>query len=103
MAFSNRASICREVYECSCPELDELIKQAKGYGALGSRLTGAGWGGCTVSLIKQDQAESFIKNLKGSYYTQCVKDGKVSAEDLGTVVFDSRPSSGGAVFKASVV
>ena len=79
------------------------MKQAKGYGALGSRLTGAGWGGCTVSLIKQDDAADFIQKLKGSYYAQCIKDGKVAAEELDTVIFDSRPSSGGAIFRPSVV
>ena len=91
--------LCRELYECSCPELDELIKQAKQFGALGSRLTGAGWGGCTVSLIKQDQAADFIEKLKKAYYAQCIRDSKVTAEELHTVIFDSRPSSGGAVIR----
>jgi N-acetylgalactosamine kinase len=90
---------CRDLYDCSCPELDEVIRQAKEYGALGSRLTGAGWGGCTVSLIKQDQAAEFIGKLKDNYFAQCVKDGKVTADGLDDVVFDSRPSSGGAVLR----
>lgn len=78
-----------------------MIKQAKDNGALGSRLTGAGWGGCTVSLIKQDQADSFIQKLKDNYFAQCIKDGKVSKDKLSDVVFDSRPSSGGAILKLS--
>lgn len=90
---------CRDLYECSCSELDEVISQAKKYGALGSRLTGAGWGGCTVSLIHRDKAEGLIKHLKDVYFSKCVKDGKVKSEELDTVVFDSRPSSGGAVLK----
>jgi len=76
-----------------------VIRQAKEYGALGSRLTGAGWGGCTVSMIRQDQAAEFIGKLKDNYFAQCVKDGKVDANGLDDVVFDSRPSSGGAVLK----
>lgn len=76
-----------------------MIRQAKEYGALGSRLTGAGWGGCTVSIIRQDQAAEFIRKLKNNYYAQCVKDGKVAADDLDDVVFDSRPCSGGAILK----
>lgn len=76
-----------------------MIGQAKKFGALGSRLTGAGWGGCTVSLCHRDQAPGLIQHLKDTYFSQCVKDGKVKSEELNTVVFDSRPSSGGAILK----
>ena len=76
-----------------------MIGRANSLGALGCRLTGAGWGGCTVSLIRREQAPSFIQALKDGYFARCITDGKVSPEELDSVVFDSRPSSGGAVLK----
>ncbi|VDK45476.1 unnamed protein product [Cylicostephanus goldi] len=42
---------CSKDYECSCKEMDELINHCRTAGAIGARLTGAGWGGCAVALI----------------------------------------------------
>lgn len=61
---------CRDVYQCSCEELDQLTSLALKNGALGSRLTGAGWGGCTVSLVENHKVRQFMEDMKGSYYAQ---------------------------------
>ena len=58
----------RDDYEVSCPELDFLVEQALQFqGVLGSRMTGAGFGGCTVTLIVENQIERFIEELGKKY------------------------------------
>jgi galactokinase len=42
---------CRRLYQCSAPELDTVVAAAKRAGALGARLTGAGWGGAVIVLL----------------------------------------------------
>jgi galactokinase len=44
---------CRRLYECSSPELDTVVAAAKRAGALGARLTGAGWGGAAIVLVSK--------------------------------------------------
>lgn len=59
---------CREVYKCSSKLLDTLTTLALSEGAVGSRLTGAGWGGCAVSMIEEFKVEDFINAIKEKYY-----------------------------------
>ena len=58
----------RDDYEVSCPELDFLVEQAQQFeGVLGSRMTGAGFGGCTITLIAENKIERFIEKLGKAY------------------------------------
>ncbi len=66
MFASHRSS--RENYESSCPELDALVELARGApGAIGARLTGAGFGGCTVNLVAAAAAEEFVQQVSAGY------------------------------------
>lgn len=52
-------------YEVSSKELDTLVAAAREIdGVLGSRLTGAGFGGCTVTLVKKGSVDELVKNIK---------------------------------------
>lgn len=59
---------CKTLYDCSSEKLDLFVAIAKKYGALGSRLTGAGWGGCTVSMVKANEADVFLEKLSKEFY-----------------------------------
>ncbi|XP_030137082.3 N-acetylgalactosamine kinase isoform X3 [Taeniopygia guttata] len=85
---------CREMYECSCPELDRLVDICLQFGAIGSRLTGAGWGGCTVSMVPTDKLNTFLKNVKKAYYQ---KDGQRLAVENNSL-FATKPGRGALVF-----
>ncbi len=57
-------------YEVSCEELDLLAYEARKMdGVLGSRMTGAGFGGCTVSVVKNDKIDEFVEKI-GKLYEQ---------------------------------
>jgi galactokinase len=58
----------RDLFEVSCPELDIMVEIAQSLpGCHGARLTGAGFGGCTVNLVARDQAKVFAKSLAAGY------------------------------------
>ena len=82
---------CSQLYECSCSELDMLVRLCKSSRALGSRLTGAGWGGCAVSLVWSRDCESFMRRVGEGYYKE--KDG----EPLSHYLFATSPGPGAAL------
>ncbi len=61
----------RDLYQVSCPELDVMAAAAQLLpGCYGARLTGAGFGGCTVNLVAREQAEAFAQSLAAAYESQ---------------------------------
>lgn len=61
----------RDDYEVSCKELDLLVEIAsQGRGVFGSRMTGGGFGGCMITLVRADAAKEFQQTLSQSYEEQ---------------------------------
>ena len=60
---------CSQDYGVSCPALDNLVAAALFGGALGARLTGAGFGGCVVSLVPADKVDAFTAHLQDTFYS----------------------------------
>ena len=62
-------------YEVSCDEIDILVDLAQSHpGVYGSRLTGGGFGGCTVTLVEKDQVQSLCEHMKKEYKVKTGKD-----------------------------
>jgi galactokinase len=58
----------RDLYEVSCRELDVMVGAAEGLpGFIGGRMTGGGFGGCTVNLVRKENAEDFAKQVAERY------------------------------------
>lgn len=61
----------RDDYEVTGPELDTMAEEAwKIEGVIGSRMTGGGFGGCTVSLVKDEAVDTFIEKVGKGYETK---------------------------------
>ena len=61
----------RDLYEVSCPELDAMVRVAQSLdGCYGARLTGAGFGGCTVNIVVREKAERFSERLAKGYQAE---------------------------------
>ena len=87
-------SSCRTLYECSCPELDALVDAALAAGALGARLTGAGWGGCIVALVYKDRVSNFINEVQSIYYS----GRRGTPVDVSNTIFETAPARGADIF-----
>ena len=76
----------RDLYEVSCPELDIMVRVAQSLeGCYGARLTGAGFGGCSVNLVARENAEEFARALAKGYESET---------DLKPEIYITRASNG---------
>lgn len=75
----------RDDYEVTGRELDTLVDLAsKQEGTIGSRMTGAGFGGCTVSIVKKPMVEKFIKNVGKEYKEKIGYDADFYVANIGS-------------------
>ena len=74
----------RDDYEVTGKELDTLVEESlKQEGVIGARMTGAGFGGCAVSIVKNDKVEDFIKNVGKSYKDKIGYEASFYAVEIG--------------------
>jgi len=84
----------RDDYEVSCEELDLLVELARKHGqsggVIGSRMTGGGFGGCTVSLVRKADVESVAESVRAEYHQRT---------GIEPTLFTTRPAQGAHVVK----
>lgn len=82
-----------DLFEVSSFELDTMAEIAQSLpGCYGSRLTGAGFGGCTVSLVERAAAASFCKELEEAYYLKTT---------IRPEIYQTNASAGASIEKLS--
>jgi galactokinase len=93
LMYASHASL-RDDYEVSCRELDLLVEIARSIGpeqgVIGSRMTGGGFGGCTVSLIRSKAVASVTRTIDEAYSRET---------GIAPTVFASRPAAGARIVK----
>jgi galactokinase len=91
LMYASHASL-RDDYEVSCPELDTIVEIAKGMpetdGVIGCRMTGAGFGGCAVSLVRTSCLKAVSRKFEEGYET---KTG------TGPAIFSTHPAGGARI------
>lgn len=74
----------RDDYEVSCEEIDVLVEEAwKIDGVIGSRITGGGFGGCTVSIVKDEAVDTFRNQVGAAYEARTGKKADFYIMDIG--------------------
>ncbi len=74
----------RDDYEVSCDEIDVLVEEAwKVDGVIGSRITGGGFGGCTVSIVKDEAGDTFKEKVGAAYKERVGKNADFYVVEIG--------------------
>ncbi|WP_010274836.1 galactokinase [Paenibacillus senegalensis] len=74
----------RDYYEVTCDELNVMVEEARRVqGTFGSRMTGAGFGGCTVSLVQEEAVQPFIEHVGRTYEEKTGLKPEFYVADIG--------------------
>lgn len=74
----------RDDYEVSCEEIDVLVEEAwKIDGVIGSRITGGGFGGCTVSIVRDEAVDTFKEKVGAAYQERVGKTADFYVVEIG--------------------
>ena len=94
LMYASHAAL-RDDYEVSCKELDVVVEIAEAIGlpggVYGCRMTGGGFGGCAVALVKADAADAITKKIAGDY---------LAGTGIEASIFASRPAAGATILKS---
>lgn len=93
LMYASHASL-RDDYEVSCTELDAVVEIAEdiGYqgGIYGCRMTGGGFGGCCVALVKTDSVDAITQMIASAYKAKI---------GIDAIIFSSHPAAGATIIK----
>ena len=78
----------REDFEVSTTELDAFVEVARETGALGARLTGAGFGGCAIALVATDATNALAQDVRGKFAKEGFEE---------SAFYEFRPAAGAEV------
>jgi N-acetylgalactosamine kinase len=89
---------CSKLYECSSSRVERVQQVCiQAPGALGSRMTGAGWGGCVISLVQTEQIDAFCQHVRNTYYA-AFPTNETTNKVEANYMFVTKPSQGSNVF-----
>jgi len=95
LMYASHASL-RDDYQVSCPELDVVVEIAQEMGeaggVIGCRMTGGGFGGCAVSLVKTEAVQRITRSLDAAYEKKTGTQARI---------FSSRPAAGARILKSN--
>lgn len=91
---------CRDLYHISTPELDRLVAAARSCGALGARVTGAGFGGSIVAVVDRRETSGFEERLWKQFFQPKIESGEWAGASSAAVIIRCEPSDGAQAFPA---
>ena len=89
LMYASHASL-RDDYHVSCAELDLLVELAAEAGVIGARMTGGGFGGCTISLVRRPALDAAIRHISEGYRRKAGREA---------TAFVTRPVDGARILK----